>query len=203
MPRRAGWLAPAGLAVMIGACAGPAGPARPSPGPPRPPAQPARLGPPPRSATSDPAPSRSQPEDLLIVSSELGDPIGEGGYLAFDYPDAEFAVVPGDRPDDVTLTVRSGSEGWSIRLAAPLGQGLDVGSFLNAERTPGSLTPGLDVRRNGRGCAQTFGAFTIGAVGFDVDGHLAALDATLTQRCEFPDAPALQGTITYRAAPGT
>ena len=136
------------------------------------------------------------------MSSDLGDPIGEGLYQAFAYPDADFAVLPGGQPDAVTLTVRTGPESWSIRLAAPFGQVLDVGSFLNAERAPGSLTPGLDLRRNGRGCEQTFGAFTIGEIGFDLDGHLAALDATLSQHCEFPDAPALDATITFRAAPG-
>ena len=138
---------------------------------------------------------------MLILSSDLGDPVGEGLYQAFGYPSAQFAVAPGDRPDDVTLTVGAGAERWSIRLAAPLGQALDVGSFLNAERVPGTLTPGLDVRGDGRGCDQAFGAFTIGEVGFDPDGHLVALDATLIQHCELPDAPALNATITYRAEP--
>src|SRR5947209_1710435 len=101
MPPRAGWLAPAGLALLIGACAGPAGPARAQPGPPR--------------------------------------------------------LAERDR---------------------------------------------LEVRRNGRGCEQTFGAFTISQIGFDLDGRLVAMVASLIQHCELPDGPALDATVTYRAGSG-
>jgi hypothetical protein len=125
--------------------------------------------------------------------------VGEGLYWSYDYPAASFGVAPSAGPEAVTIIVSLGGDDWSIHLAAPSGQVLDVGSFENAERVPSSLTPGLDVRANGRRCNETFGDFTVSQVLVEAGGRFQSLEATFIQHCEFPDGPALRGTVIYRA----
>jgi hypothetical protein len=165
---------------------------------------------PPSHRASPPAPHPSSlsarppaalPEDLLYLTSDLGDAVGQGGITSLEFPDATFEAVSGSTSELVRLIVASPSESWTITFAAPLGQQLEVGSYDTAERTPSSLNAGLDVRDDGRGCSLAFGSFTIGALAFTPDGRLASLDAAFDQSCEYPDAPALHGTLTYRAPP--
>jgi hypothetical protein len=118
---------------------------------------------------------------------------------SLEYPDASFEIAPGSTPDRLRLTVRAPGENWTLTFAPPLGQQLEVGSYDTAERVPSSFVAGLDVRGDGRGCSLGFGSFTIGAIAFDPRGRLSTLDAAFDQACEYPDAPALHGTITYRA----
>jgi hypothetical protein len=147
------------------------------------------------------APPATLPEDLLYLTSDLGDVVGQGTITSLEYPGASFATASASTRELVTLAVESTSDRWTITFAAPVGQQLEVGSYETAERTPSSLDAGLDVRDNGRGCSLAFGSFTLGALAFDGDGRLASLDAAFDQACEYPDAPALHGTLTYRAPP--
>ena len=120
---------------------------------------------------------------------------------SFEYPQARFQTAPSETPESATLSVSSQDEHWTLTFAAPLGQQLEVGSYDAAEGHPSSLVAGLRVRADGRACSQAFGSFTIGAITFFPNGSLSSLDAAFDQSCEYPDAPALHGTITYRARP--
>jgi len=138
-------------------------------------------------------------DDVLILTSDLGDLVGEGAISSLEYPDARFQAAAQATLARITVTATSGDEHWVLTFAAPLGQQLEVGSYDVAERVPSNLVAGLDVRGDGRGCSLGFGSFTISAISFEPTGSLAALDAVFDQACEYPDAPALHGTVTYRA----
>ena len=184
--------------AILAACSAPAGqrPASaqaPAPTTTRGPASPSASA---RASAAAPA---TLPDDILFLTSDLGDVVGGGVITSLEYPDASFAIAPGSTPDRLRLTVRAPDEDWALTFAPPLGQQLEVGSYDTAERVPSSFVAGLDVRGDRRGCSLGFGSFTIGAIAFDPGGSLSTLDAAFDQACEYPDAPALHGTITYRA----
>lgn len=144
------------------------------------------------------APTAPRPPDGFSFTSEPHDYIGQGVSESFSRPSARF-LVSSPSADYVTVTVQTDTENWTIQLAAPHGQTLQPGTYAQAERAAfrtGSA-PGLDVSGDGRGCNTVFGSFTISQVVFDQRGQLWALRATFVQHCEFADAPALQGAISY------
>jgi hypothetical protein len=87
---------------------------------------------------------------------------------------------------------------WTLDFAAPQGQELVPGTYLNATRYPGQAptVPGLDFSGDGRGCNTLSGQFTINDILFGGDGSLQRLQATFEQHCDGFGA-ALRGTIVY------
>ena len=194
------WAAAGVILIPLVACSAPSFGDRPGPAPT---GNSSQLQPRAKQATFTVRPSAGPPatlaEDVLILTSDLGDLVGKGAISSLEYPDAHFQSAAQATPARITVTATSGDEHWVLTFAAPLGQQLEVGSYDVAERVPSNLVAGLDVRGDGRGCSLGFGSFTISAISFEPTGSLAALDAAFNQACEYPDAPALHGTLTYRA----
>lgn len=161
-------------------------------------------------STSRPAPTRTVggPGSSLTFTSDTGDYIGQAHAQAFTFPSWAFYANQGNLgPGGVAIDVRSdngaGMVVWTVDLAAPPGQSLAVGPYENAMRAPfrEGGRPGLDVYGDGRGCNQVFGSFTILKLDIRPDGQVRDLEATFVQRCESPTAPALNGHVSFVAAP--
>ena len=135
------------------------------------------------------------PQDLLSDSAELGEAISLGISGTFTHADSSFAVsgVPGD----LTVVVRGKGQDWGVRIAAPFGDSLVPGQYLNATQVASTAAPRIEISDNGRACPHTYGSFTINAIGFAPDGTPNMLDADLEQHCESPTAPALHASIRY------
>jgi hypothetical protein len=137
----------------------------------------------------------------LSFVGAAGDYVGAGGSATFTAP-SDTIKISGTL-GSLTVSVTSGSEFWTLVLAAPDTAQLRPGVYANAERAPfrDPGHPGIDFFGDGRGCNQDFGTFTIGAISSDHLGNVTLLDATFTQHCESADAPALTGTVKYAALP--
>src|SRR5205807_117490 len=66
-------------------------------------------------------------------------------------------------------------------------------------RVGNGASPGLDINGDGRGCNQVYGQFAIAHITADATSAITVLDATFTQQCQSPTAPALTGRIQYQA----
>jgi hypothetical protein len=140
-------------------------------------------------------------------TSQAGDFIGQGHAETLTPPAWSFVVGQGNLGQGgLAIDVRSGAGAglvvWTVNLAAPRGQSLQVGTYSNVMRAAfreGSQ-PGLDVYGDGRGCSQVFGNFTITKIEIGPNGAVTALDATFVQHCESPAAPALNGHLRYTGA---
>ncbi|MFB7600469.1 hypothetical protein [Streptomyces sp. NPDC056160] len=134
-------------------------------------------------------------------TSENGDWVGQGGSVAYT-PKTATITVEGTA-EALTARIENDSDWWTVELAAPAGEKLHPGVYRDAERA-GFATgraPGLDANGQSRGCNRVYGQFSVNQIATDGSGAISMLDATYTQRCEAPDAPALKGVIKYRAYP--
>ncbi|RKR92204.1 hypothetical protein BDK92_6638 [Micromonospora pisi] len=134
-------------------------------------------------------------------ASEAGDYIGSGQTRAYQAPSADIQLS--GTAGHVTMRVEAGSEWWRVELAAPNGDVLRPGRYLDAERAAfrTGRSPGLDVSGTGRGCNQVYGNFWIDQIGVAADGTVTMLDARFIQQCESETAPRLQGTVKFAAYP--
>lgn len=134
-------------------------------------------------------------------TSEAGDWIGQGTSATYT-PSTANITVDGSL-EAVRLRVENDSAWWDVELAAPYGEKLHPGVYRDAERPAGvtGRAPGLDAGGQSRGCNAVYGQFSVHQIEADESGTVTLLDATYTQRCEAPDAPALKGVIKYRAYP--
>jgi len=147
------------------------------------------------------AAAQLSPTTSFSYTSQTGDYLGQGQSASYSPPTASFNTY--GNKTSATISVDAGSSNyWYITLAAPVGQELRPGSFVDAERASfrTGRSPGLDVSGQGRGCNQTWGSFIINQVSFDSTGKLTVLDATFTQRCA-STGPAFNGTIKFNALP--
>jgi hypothetical protein len=134
-------------------------------------------------------------------TSEAGDWIGQGNSATYT-PSTATMTVDGAL-EVVRFRVENDSDWWDVVLAAPQGEKLHPGVYRDAERAYSATghAPGLDVSGQSRGCNIVYGQFSINQIEADASGAITLLDATYTQRCEAPDAPALKGVVKYRAYP--
>lgn len=134
-------------------------------------------------------------------TSEAGDWIGQGSAVAYT-PSTASITVEGAL-EVVRMRVENDSAWWDVVLAAPHGEKLHPGVYRDAERAHSATgrAPGLDVSGQHRGCNVVYGQFAVHQIEADASGDITLLDATYTQRCEAPDAPALKGVVKYRAYP--
>lgn len=128
--------------------------------------------------------------------SDPGDYIGGGASRSYANSTSTFGLT--GSTSSLTYRVSGNRDNWSVRLAAPTGEALKVGTYTGAQRFAGPGHAGLDLGGNGRGCNQVTGSFTILQLGTDEQGNVTALSATLTQHCE-GGTPALNATIHYFA----
>lgn len=141
--------------------------------------------------------------NFVSFVSDAGDYIGQGWTLLHEAPTSTFTPATSD-PSRNRLSLRIvGSDGlstlnWTLDLAAPQGQQLVPGTYLNATRYPfqAPTVPGLNFSGDGRGCNMLSGQFTITEAVFSGDGSIQRLRATFEQHCEGA-GPALRGTVSY------
>jgi len=130
---------------------------------------------------------------FLYLNSQPGDYIGGGIEQLYTAPGSSiYASLP------MTGSHFSAwAQGWSVDLATPDGQPLQVGSYTDAERYPFQSPghPGLSVTGEGRGCNTDFGQFDVSDIQYAPTGELLVFDATFEQHCENPVSPALFGRI--------
>ncbi|MEV4623882.1 hypothetical protein AB0J74_34880 [Asanoa sp. NPDC049573] len=149
------------------------------------------------------APAQAAPTSTTSYSftSAAGDYIGGGQTRDYTAPEANIRIS--GTAGYVTVSVDAGDEWWSIDLAAPNGEVLKPGRYLDAERAAfrTGRSPGLDVSGTGRGCNEVYGSFWIDQIGTAADGTVTMLDARFTQNCESATAPPLKGTVKFAAYP--
>lgn len=150
----------------------------------------------------DPAPTPdpldSSVTTSLTMRSQIGDYIGGGRDYRLTPPDAVFRTST-DGLSEVSVSIREGSNFWSLNLAAPRGSRLEPGVYLGAARAAfrGAGQPGLDVFGEGRGSNQLTGFFEIKEIAFR-NGEIESLWAFFEQHSEgLP--PALTGEIRINA----
>ncbi|MGY0024726.1 hypothetical protein [Streptomyces sp. cg35] len=155
------------------------------------------------TALAAPASAAAAPVAITKYSytSQAGDYIGGGASASFTPQNA--TVTAGGSAEYVRFRVSTDTTWWDVELAAPTGEKLHPGVYRNAERAPfrTGRSPGLDVSGDGRGCNEVYGQFSVNQIATDDSGAITLLDATYTQHCERADAPALKGTVKYRAYP--
>jgi hypothetical protein len=138
----------------------------------------------------------SAPAPYLSLDSQVGDYIGQGQLRQFTGSNASFVSSIREPGTAVILQVSPIAGGfWMIFLAAPRGQPLVAGTYLNAMRSDfrTGTAPGLDVSGDGRGCNTVTGSFTVYSVEFS-SGSLLHIDAAFEQHCEGGPA-ALRGAV--------
>jgi hypothetical protein len=137
---------------------------------------------------------------FLTMTSQPGDDIGGGG--TYDYTTAVASIVGSGGGSTVAFAVATPgyAHWWYVDLAAPSGQGLIKGTYLNATRYPfqAAGNPGLSVYGDGRGCDEDAGSFTVLRAVYGADNTILQFDATFIQHCEGV-TPALTGEIAYVA----
>ena len=160
-------------------------------------------------------PSTARADDVAAVSgsltmtSDLGDPVGQGNSYSLVMPDASF-MTHGDATyyDGNMVRVRAYAAGewWSLEFQAPTGQTLTAGvTYANAIRgvqsspPPGPL-PRMDVFGDGRGCNTVDGSFTVLGATYGPYGYLQSFHVTFEQHCDGL-VPALHGELDVVAPP--
>lgn len=140
--------------------------------------------------------------NFLSFVSDSGDYIGQGWTLLHEAPTSTFTPTSDTSRNRLSLRI-VGSDGlstlnWTLDLAAPQGQQLGPGTYLNATRYPfqAPTVPGLSFSGDGRGCNMLSGQFTITDVVYGADGSIQRLIANFEQHCEGGGA-ALRGTVSY------
>jgi len=140
--------------------------------------------------------------NALSFVSDPGDYIGAGWTLLQEAPTSTFAPTFDVSRNHLSFRI-VGSDNletldWNLDLAAPQGQQLTIGTYLNATRWPfqAPTVPGLSFYGDGRGCNTLSGQFTITDFAYGGDGSVQRLTATFEQHCE-GGGPALRGKIVY------
>src|SRR4029079_1875984 len=94
----------------------------------------------------------------LAFVSDVGDWVGQGWTVLQEAPTSTFTATLDGVRNHIYFQIR-GSDGlnslfWSLDLAAPQGQQLGPGTYLNATRYPfqAPTVPGLEFSGDGRGC---------------------------------------------------
>jgi hypothetical protein len=153
------------------------------------------------AATATPVYAAPTSVTSYSFTSEAGDYIGQGQTRDYRAPETDIRLS--GNAGTVTMNVEAGSEWWTIQIAAPRGDVLRPGRYLDAERAAfrTGRAPGLDVSGTGRGCNEVYGNFWIYQIGTAPDGTVTMLDARFTQHCESETAPRLQGTVKFAAYP--
>jgi hypothetical protein len=145
-------------------------------------------------------PAQAAVSDTVTMFSE-GEYIGGGQMRLYDTQNASISIS-GDA-SYLTVHVSGGSLGESFDLdfAAPPGETLHPGLYLNAQRAPfrEATHPGIDISGDGRGCNEDTGRFDIKDIRLQ-NGAVRHLWLTYEQHCEGGVA-ALFGDVRIGEAP--
>ncbi|HXN58577.1 MAG TPA: superinfection immunity protein [Candidatus Angelobacter sp.] len=144
--------------------------------------------------------------DVLSMTSQPGDYIGQGRSTTMTAPAWRLLPNVSDTSDTVTVSFETVDTAnftrWTVWLAAPRGQVLHPGTYVNATRAAfrADSSPGIDVFGDGRGCNNVYGSFSVTKVTMDQQGKVQSFEATFEQHCESPTAPALHGYVRFGIA---
>ena len=126
------------------------------------------------------------PNSYMHVDSSPGDYIGQG--KSYEYGGAELKAEANAR--GVIIRV----DGWTLNLAPPKGQTLQVGEYLNAKRFPFNAdAPGLNFSGKGRGSNRLAGQFVVWELEV-VNNQVTRLAVDFLQRSE-EKGPPLTGRV--------
>src|SRR5579862_5189185 len=134
----------------------------------------------------------------IQLRSDPGDFIGAGKSLTVGDSDGLFT---GSVNRNVISITYHGDDWWYFTFAAPEGQQLKEGTYLDAHRSPfnSPVKPGLSVTGASRGCNTLTGQFSIKEITYAASGSkLKRFVADFEQHCEGKDA-ALYGTVDLTA----
>jgi hypothetical protein len=140
---------------------------------------------------------------FLSFVSDPGDHIGRGQTRMYTRGAGEWSAFRKTQPGGSHVEVGfndgiAGGENWQLRLAAPGGQQIAVGTYTGATRWPfhtnTASQPGLAFTGDSRGCNTVTGQFSITALRMGSDSTISHLAATFEQHCE-GETPALRGEI--------
>ena len=91
----------------------------------------------------------------LAMTSEPGDPLGNGQSYAYASDNATFGATANDSSGvTISLVGVSYNDQWSLGFAAPVGAPLTPGFYEHATRSQTAATPGLSISRYFSGCEQ-------------------------------------------------
>jgi len=121
---------------------------------------------------------------FLYLNSAPGEYVGAGVEQLFTSTNSTVTSSFSDSRDYFRGSSVQGSHTWEVDIAAPPGQALAAGSYVNAVRAAArTVGPGLDVRGDGRSCSDITGKFDVNELSFWPNGELRVFQATFEQRC--------------------
>jgi DNA-binding beta-propeller fold protein YncE len=140
--------------------------------------------------------------NYLYVNSRPGDFAGQGAEALLLPADAAFTGSISTNGDYMSALVR-GNNGvwWFVKIAAPAGETLGLGSFVEAARADLRPVgkPGLEVTRAGAGCSEILGRFDVEELTRWPNGEIRAFRATFEQHCDYNTA-ALFGRFRFETS---
>ncbi|GAA1294340.1 hypothetical protein GCM10009579_70710 [Streptomyces javensis] len=128
-------------------------------------------------------------------TSDEGDPLG-GGRSDVHTGSTSLFTLAGTGVGHIDVGVSGKRQNWSVTMAAPGGEAVEVGRTYQTTRLGLDGTAALDVSGPGGACNASRGEFTITELSHDAAGDIDAFAATFIQHCEGVE-PALHGTIHY------
>lgn len=146
-------------------------------------------------------------EYVLYFQSQPGDYIGQGERVLLRPADVDFRLAPASGNAALSFSIDNQTRPvppsdviwWHADFAAPFGNRLVVGTYLNATRFPfqGANVPGLSFYGNGRGCNMLTGRFDVLEAVYDVVTNVIQKFAVdFEQHCE-GGTPALFGQLRF------
>jgi hypothetical protein len=138
-----------------------------------------------------PARAQAVESGSLSFSGDPGDYITGGLSYSYSTANGDSFAVSSASNALVSVSVNAyNGDWWYLDIAAPSGQTLVPGTYLDAHRYPFNGTgPGLSLVGNGRGCNTLTGSFTVINAVFGPNNYVQTFDATFEQHCEgLPEA---------------
>jgi len=138
----------------------------------------------------------------LSFVSDAGDFIGQGWTVVAESPYSSVTPTLDASRNHISFHISSSFTlrrlDWTLDFAAPQGQQLKPGTYLNATRygSQAPAVPGLGFSGDGRSCNTVSGQFTITDAVFGTDGSVQRFAASFEQHCNGA-GPALRGNISF------
>src|SRR3954470_2240438 len=154
----------------------------------------------------------------VVMYRDAGDYIGGGQHRLYTPGNSSITVSGGSEEVDVNVSGGPSGDYFTLTFAAPPGQALAPGVYIDAQRTPFRTAghPGIDIYGSGRGCNEDAGRFEVKDIATGADGKVTRLWLVYEQHCEggtaalfgevrigagVPDGPATPATAIVRWPP--
>src|SRR3954471_13533849 len=122
----------------------------------------------------------------VVMYSDAGDYIGGGQHRLYTPGNSSITVSGGSEEVDVNVSGGPSGDYFTLTFAAPPGQALAPGVYVDAQRTPFRTAghPGIDIYGSGRGCNEDAGRFEVKDIGMGADGKVNRLWLLYEHACE-------------------